>query len=658
MRVVLLAAVGLWQAAAQDPDVFTSKVYPVLEEARCRTCHARDGVASATRLHFPEKDATRNRIASFGLSLRALVDTANPAKSLFVAKPTRRVEHTGGEVLKPGSPEDAALQQWATALASATPASISVLRAKLDAAAGATGPSQLVRRLTHSQYNNTVRDLLGDHSKPAQRFPPEDFTDGFRNQLRNQSMSPLLVETYSSAAEKLALNAFRAGDVNRVIPCKPASATDAVCRDRFVRQFGLRAFRRPLTANELRRYTAAFEAQARSTGKFLEGARVTVEAMLQSPKFLFHLEAGPDGRASGYAIASRLSYLLWDTMPDQALLDAAAKGELSTPEGIDRAARRLLSDRRAEAALDEFFHQWLRLERVVNASKERRRFPEFSAEMGAAMAEETRRLLRHLVWNDKDFTELFTARYSFLSADLATLYGVPQPPAEFELTHFPASTPRAGLLGQGSFLAAAAGPVETSPTARGIFVREQLLCQHVPPPPPNVVVDIDPKEDKPQTRKQRLAQHVESPACASCHRLMDPIGLGLESFDAIGKFRAKETLVFTSETNRTEPRKVDLPLETSGEIAGIGGSQFNDAAGLGRILAASPVCQECIVRQFFRYSFGRQESAADHPAIAALTKRFRESGFRFRELVLGLVRSPEFSRGLNDNRVESASVRR
>src|SRR5205085_11677508 len=201
-------------------------------------------------------------------------------------------------------------------------------RARLEGGVTAVNPSQAVRRLTHSQYDNTVRDLLGDFSKPARKFPSEDYVDGFKNQLRMQGMPPLLVENYGAAAAKLALNAFRIGDVNGLIPCKPASAADVKCRDQFVREFGLRAFRRPLTASELKRYSGAFAVQARTSGKFLEGARAVVEAMLQSPKFLFHVEAGPDGRYADYEIASRLSYMLWDTMPDQTLFEAAAKGEL------------------------------------------------------------------------------------------------------------------------------------------------------------------------------------------------------------------------------------------------------------------------------------------------------------------------------------------
>jgi hypothetical protein len=640
------------QGGATGPAFFAEKLYPVLEAAQCRTCHAPDGVASATRVHFPEKDAGRDRIQAFGLSLSPLVDRANPPNSLLLNKPTRRIPHTGGERIPPGSEEEKLLVQWIQYLASAPEQELSAARRRLDETARRPEPDQLVRRLTHSQYNNTVRDLLGDYSRPAQRFPPEDYVDGFKNQLRHQGMPPLLVETYSTAAEKLALNAFRAGDVNGLIPCKPASAADVKCRDEFVRTFGLRAFRRPLREAEFQRYAAAFSARARESGKFLEGARGVVEAMLQSPKFLFHVEAGPDGRSVDQAIASRLSYLLWDTMPDQALLDAAARGELRTAAGRERAARRMLEHPQAAEALHEFFSQWLRFDRVLNATKERRRYPEFSPDLAAAMVEETRRLLQHLVWSDSNFMELFTAEYGFLSSDLAALYQLPQPPGQFELVRFPADARRAGFLGHGSFLAAMAGPLETSPTARGIFVREQLLCQHVPLPPPNVNTSLpDPTEDKPLTRRQRLSDHVENPACSTCHRLMDPIGFGLESFDAVGRWRDKETiLIRVSGDDRVPMKRFELPLETKGEIAGLPDSAFSDAKQLGRILAESPVCQECVVRQTFRYAYGRLETAADRDAVGQLFAAFRDSGFRFKELLIGLVRSPEFLRGLGDNR--------
>jgi hypothetical protein len=642
------------QASAPDPAFFQSQVFPVFEAAKCSGCHTASGVASATRLHFPDKDATPAQIQAFGLSLSSLVDRADVTKSLLLAKPTNVIRHTGGLRIKPGSSEEQILKKWVASLASASDASLAAAMKSLVAGEGEGGPKQLVRRLTHAQYDNTVRDLLGDYSKPAERFPPEDYVDGFKNQLTGQGMPPLLVETYSTGAERLALNAFRIGDVNGLVPCKPSSFSDQKCRDAFVRGFGLRAFRRPLNEDEVKRYSTVFSEQARVSRRFLDGARVVVEAMLQSPNFLFHVEAGPDGRHADYEIASRLSYLLWNTMPDQALFGAAAKGELSTPAGRDAAARRMLQNvPKGRDALDQFFEEWLRFDRVVNAVKANR-YQAFTPELALAMAEETRTLLHHLVWNDRNFMELLTADYSFLTSELAEMYGLPAPKDQFEMVKFPADSNRAGILGQGTFLASTAGPTDTSPTARGIFIRERLLCQHVPPPPPGVITTLpDPLVDgqKPKGRRQLMVEHVENPTCASCHRLMDPIGFGFEHFDAIGQFRQQEMIPVPGRRGggggRGGPPPIPLEIDAQGEIAGIPNSNFSGAKQLGAILASSPVCQECVVRQMFRYSYGRLETASDEDTIHQLYDQFKASGFKFKSLLVALVQSPEFLRQWN-----------
>jgi hypothetical protein len=212
---------------------------------------------------------------------------------------------------------------------------------------------------------------------------------------------------------------------------------------------------------------------------------------------------------------------------------------------------------------------------------------------------------------------------------------------------FPAGSPRAGLLGQASFLAANAGPVETSPTARGIFVREQFLCQHVPNPPPGVNTEVpEATIDRPQTRRQRMQAHVTNPTCAACHRLMDPIGFGLENFDAIGQWRDAEAIEFESGKRGAPATRVDLPIDPKGEMAGLPNGAFSEPKQIGRLLAGSRVCQECIVKQMFRYAFGRVETSADRDTIRAAFEAFRDSGFKFRELLVALVRSPQFLDGL------------
>jgi len=496
--------------------------------------------------------------------------------------------------------------------------------------------------------------LLGDHSRPADRFPPEDFVNGFKNQLRTQGMPPLLAEAYSAAAEKLALNAFRAGDVNGLVPCQPSGPRDGKCRDQFVRAFGGRAFRRPLDDGEFRRYSTLFDSQAARSGQFLDGARVVVEAMLQSPKFLFHVEAhhaearpsGERAEAGAYAVASRLSYLLWDTMPDQRLFDAAARGELRSGDGLTRVVKTMLDQPVARQAVDEFFAEWLRFDRALGSVKDRRRYPEFTPELAAMMVQETRLLLGNLVWSDGNFMEAFTADYSFLNADLASVYGVPAPSGEFDRVRFPGNSRRIGLLGHASFLTANAGPVETSPTARGIFVREQFLCQHVPNPPPGVNTEVpEPTIEKPLPRRQRMQAHVENPTCATCHRLMDPIGFGLENYDAIGRWRDRELIEFAISRRNTAAKHVELPIDAAGEIAGIANGAFADPTQIGRLLADSRVCQECIVKQAFRYAFGRLETPADRETIKTAFAAFRDSGFKFKELLIALVRSPQFVEG-------------
>jgi Protein of unknown function (DUF1592)/Protein of unknown function (DUF1588)/Protein of unknown function (DUF1595)/Protein of unknown function (DUF1587)/Protein of unknown function (DUF1585) len=646
----LAAVIHFPVVEAQAPALsFATSVYPVLEKANCRACHTDEGVASGTRLHFPSESASADEIDAFGLTLVALVNRDDPSSSLLLNKPTNRVRHVGGVKIEPDSADEQIVRGWLQHLVTVPDAAVSAARARLTATKPAVAHQVGLRRLTHSQYNNTVRDLLGDHSRPADRFPPEDFVSGFKNQTRTQSIPPVLEDAYSTAAERIALNAFRAGDVNGLVPCKPASARDAKCRDQFVRVFGEKAFRRPLTDAEIRRYDDLFAEQASRTGKFLEGARVVVEAMLQSPKFLFHVTSGESGGQRDYALANRLAYLLWDTMPDRALVDAAAKGELRTPEGLERVARAMLQDTRARQATDEFFSQWLRFDRMLTAAKDDGRYPSFTPELAAMMVQETRMLLGHLVWNDRNFMEAFTADYSFLNADLARLYGLPEPAGEFEIVKFPEALPRAGILGQATFLASTTGPVETSPTARGLFVREHLLCQIVPNPPPGVNTNLPepPTADAARAKRERMVEHAQNPSCSGCHRLMDPIGFGLEKYDAVGAWREQEIVDIyagAGETRRSKPVNVDITA--TGEIAGIANSTFGDSRTLGRVLASSPVCQDCVVKQMFRFAFGRAETSSDRATVTGTAATFRNSGFKFKELLISLVRSPQFLEGL------------
>lgn len=638
-RLSSLLLGGACFGLSPQPLSFADAVYPMLEKAGCRSCHNPEGVASPTRLRFPEQETPKAPVELFGQSLVELVDQRNPENSILLLKPTKRVAHAGGERIKKGSPEEAALKAWIARLAALSGSDlVAALKFRQEQDAGyGVAPSVVLRRLTHSQYNNTVRDLLRETTAPARQFPPEDFVNGFKNQYQALAVSPLQAEAYAAAAERLAVNAFRRGDSRGLIPCKAAGPD---CRVKFIETFGRMAFRRPLEKEEVARYDALFRVER----DLLKGAQAVIETMLQSPHFLYWLDQTPNVKWKPYATAARLSYFLWDTMPDDALLDSAARGELNLPESLERVIRRMLGDPKARQGLDEFVSQWLRFDRALSAAREPRLFPFFNRELALAMTEETRRFVADVVWNDKNFMEVFTAGYSFINSDLAAIYKVAAPARHFDRVEFPPEAERAGVLGQALFLTLTSKPEDTAPTGRGLFVREQFLCQQVPSPPPGVDTNLPPvAESKPMTNRERLAAHTTNQLCAGCHSLIDPIGFGFEKFDAIGMRREKAKLLFSAA--KPKEVEVELELDTTGSIAGIPDSQFTSPRQLGELLARTRQCQECVVKQVFRYMAGRWDTPADRPLLNRAIEDFRRSKFRFREMLVSLIKGWEFSAG-------------
>jgi hypothetical protein len=308
----------------------------------------------------------------------------------------------------------------------------------------------------------------------------------------------------------------------------------------------------------------------------------------------------------------------------------------------------MLRDARAHQALDEFVSQWLRFDRILTATRDRRRYPQYNRETAVAMTQEALLFIGDLVWNNRNFMDAFTANYGFVNPDLAFIYGVPAPAREFDRVAFPANSERAGLLGQALFLALTSKPEDASLTGRGLFVREQFLCQHVPPPPAGVNTNLPAStEAHPQTNRDRMSEHVTNPTCASCHKLIDPIGNGLEKFDAIGMRREEFKLTFFSMGHggggrRAPAKSVMLPIDTKGSVVGIPQSDFVSPRELGAVLAAAPQCQECMVKQYFRFAMGRMENPADRPTLDRIFRDFKKSDFHFKELILSTVRSREF----------------
>jgi hypothetical protein len=467
---------------------------------------------------------------------------------------------------------------------------------------------------------------------PTADFPPEVRPQGFAFDDNGPArpVSDVHVEQYQAAAATLAAAATQ--HLDALVGCDWRADAGGCAAD-FVARFGQRAFRRPLTDAEQQRYVALIGGQQ----DFAAGVTLAVRAMLGSPYFLYRSELGalqPDGsyRLTPYEVASALSYLFWATMPDQARFDAAAAGRLDSRDGIEEQARRLLADPRARAVVGVFAEQWLGAENVSTVDKRDALFPGFDAGLREALRDETRRFVESVVFDSShSYGELVQADYSFANGAVAAFYGWPGVSGDGWAKVPLADGQRAGVLGEASVLAATAHSDQTSPIRRGLFVRRALLCQEFPAPPPNAggLPPVDPNA----TTRERFAQHAANPSCASCHKYIDPVGFGFERFDPIGKLRDTEN---------------GKPIDSSGDMNDVEGfgtdthAPFGSLAELGAALAASQTAKRCFARQLFRFARGYHEEDADRCAIDALVRRFADSGWDIRELMVGIAASPDF----------------
>jgi hypothetical protein len=494
-----------------------------------------------------------------------------------------------------------------------------------------------LRKLTRFEYNNTVHDLLGDSTQPANNFPPDEVRLGFDNNAAALDVSPVLTEGYMDAAESLSQAAL-AAPPKGLLPCDPATLTttaaEDACATQFIASFGKRAFRRPVASDDATRLLGVFHA-GRMAADFLTGIRYVMETVLQSPQFLYRIELAVPLDSStqtapldGYEMASRLSYLLWGTMPDAVLVAAADANQLSTDDQIQAQVARMMADPRAHAQVAHFNEQWLLLDKMANMTKSTTAFPTYSPTLAPAMREETDRFLEEVVWGQAgDLHELLTASYTFVNGPLAQFYGVAGPSGSTtwqKVAMDPAK--RAGVLTEGGVMAMLGKADQTSIVHRGKFVREQLLCGIMPAPPPNV--PMLPPVSQTATTRQRQEQHVTDPACSGCHRLMDPIGFGFEKYDGVGLWRETES---------------GQPIDDSGEVqdSDVQGP-FVGAAQLGQKLAQSTDVENCVVVSWFHYGYGRAETTDDQCVLSSLRQQFQGAGYKFQDLVVALTKTPAF----------------
>jgi hypothetical protein len=493
------------------------------------------------------------------------------------------------------------------------------------------GPAP-VRRLTRTEYDNTVRELLGEDKQLARDFPPDELQGSFDNNAELRSVSDLLGQRYVAAAEEVARTVV--GKLGSLLDCDPglpASGGEAACLDRFLDGFGLRVWRRPLEPQERADLQAVFT-RARGSS-FAEGIDAVVQVMILSPQFTYRLEQGGSSAGAGPArltpweTASRLSYLLWGSMPDAALFEAARANRLATRDEIEAQARRMLGHPKAAAMVVNFVGQWWQLRDLAEADKDTEVYPAWKDEHPDLFRQETERFVE-LVWKgDARLDTLLTAPFSALNAELAGLYGAAGVTGtELRQANLD-PTQRSGILTQASFLAAKAGPDQSSPIHRGVFLREQVLCQPLPPPPPEANA-MPPQLDRAMTTKERFAAHRADPACTTCHDLIDNIGFGFETFDAMGVWR-------TSENGK--------PVDARGELSGTDvDGPFTGAVELGKKLVASKQVESCLVKQMFNFSFGRARTDADACTVQTLEGAFARSGRDLRALLLQVVQTDAF----------------
>jgi hypothetical protein len=495
------------------------------------------------------------------------------------------------------------------------------------------GPSAL-RPLTREEYARTVEDLLGQGPEGLSSFPAENEVNGFRNNAGANPANPLLVERYLSAAEQLALGAS-AEQLDAIAPCD--SGDETACGQSFVRTFGSRAYRRPLTDPEAAALDQLFGAYL-SDG-YAKAVEVTLTALLQSPQFLYRIEAwrAPTEETGAvalgpYELASRLSYFLTGSMPDAELLAAAAENRLLTPAEIELEARRLLESPRAALVMRSFFEQWLGLsllEGVARVADDVTPPDTMSdADLVASYRESFRRYLDDVIWSQGTVSALYSSPRIFVDQNLAPLYGAEAPEADFVAVDQPEQ--RFGLLTQPALLALLAHADQSAPVLRGVFVRERLMCIAVTPPPPGVNA-IPPPVDKTATTRERFAQHTADPTCSQCHQLIDGLGFGLERYDQFGRFRADENGLAIDESGQvvgTEDAELDGPYVGAGELAAR--------------LAQSSRVRDCVATSVYRYAMGRTETEADTCSVDQVKTRFRDSGGAFSELLVGITLSDAF----------------
>ena len=501
----------------------------------------------------------------------------------------------------------------------------------------AVGGPPLVRRLTESQYRATVADVFGADIPVAARFENGLRTEGLIAIGTSLSgMSPFSLEQYDAAALGVAAAVVSEPHHKTLVPCAPADDKqfDDACAQRFVSQYGERLFRRPLTQDEVQRFVGAARAGHAQLGSFYSGLEFALAGILLSPDFLLRIErvsADHDGDTrtlDAYSKATRLAYFLTNSTPDDELLRAAGAGDLDSQRGLKRQVDRLIASPKFEQAVRAFFVDMLEFDKFGSLAKDPTVYPAFNTTLAADAQEQTLKTISDLlIAQNGDYRDIFTTRKAFLTRPLGVVYQVPVPTRDgWDVSEFPERTHRAGVQSHVAFLALHSHPGRSSPTLRGAAAREVFLCQEVPDPPANVnfAVVQDPSNKAMPTARDRLEAHRTNPSCAGCHKVMDPLGLTLENFDGVGRFRTTEN---------------GVRIDSSGSLDGF---DFTTPEGVAKALHDHPETSRCLVEKLYRFAVGRDTRIEERPYMDYLIQTFKTDGYRVPELMRSIALSRNF----------------
>ena len=481
-----------------------------------------------------------------------------------------------------------------------------------------------LRRLNRREYDNTIRDLVFLDLKPSvtTEFPPEEMGDGFDNDGDVLITNTLAAEKYLTAAQAVVAAAFADPAAKaKLITCQ--LETDAACAGTTVAEFARRAFRRPVMADELAPYMTLV-ALAKTKGDTTEvGVGLSFAAVLTSPDFLFMVE--PDATPSvtrpltSFEMATRLSYFIWSTMPDETLYQAAVANKLTQPADIVAQVQRMLGDSKAGTFADVMASQWMQGMLLKASEPDPAIFTTWKPTLRTAMEQELHLFMEGIVKGTAPATDLLTANYTYANQELAQFYGLPNAGSlseqfakvEVDLTR------RGGVMRQGGFLVLTSHRDRTAPTLRGKWILSKLLCDP-PPPPPGVIPALETEAPFEGTLRQRLDQLHKSkgPSCAACHAIIDPMGFSLENYDAIGQWRDMDG---------------KYPVDATGTMPGTGVA-FTGAADVTKIIVEDPRFTKCVAKQLMTFATGRKMSVADAPTLEDLGTRFKAGGSKLPQL--------------------------